>query len=308
MASLYDRWRWLTHRIETSQFVTHQLPAARYYVELMRLHKPIGTYLLLWPALWALWLASVGRPSSHVFVIFILGVIVTRSAGCVINDYADRDLDSHVRRTKDRPLANGTVKPRAALILFVGLALLALALALSLNVLAIEVAVVGAALIISYPFCKRFFPLPQAYLGIAFSSSIPMAFAAQNGTISRLAWLIFIANVLWTIAYDNQYAMVDREDDVKMGVHSSAILFGDADRLFVGLLHATALLTMWLVGRYMNLSGWFTAGLCVAAVFALYQQYLIRNRDPEQCFRAFLNNNYFGMSVFAGISLHYIFN
>lgn len=308
MANLYDRWRWLTHRVAASRFVTEQLPAARHYAELMRLHKPIGIYLLLWPTLWALWLASFGHPNPQVFFVFVLGVVVTRSAGCVINDYADRNFDAHVSRTKDRPLAAGRVQPRAALILFLGLALAALALAMSLNALAFQVAVIGAALIISYPFFKRFFPLPQAYLGLAFSSSIPMAYAAQTGEISRTAWLIFIANVLWTTAYDTQYAMADREEDLKIGVRSSAILFGDADKLCIALLQATTLITLWLVGRDMKLGSWFIAGWSAAAMFALYQQYLLRKREPEQCLRAFSNNNYFGMSVFIGIALHYVFS
>jgi 4-hydroxybenzoate polyprenyltransferase len=273
----------------------------------MRLDRPIGTWLLLWPALWTLWIASSGRPSEHVFIVFVLGVLLMRSAGCVINDFADRKFDPHVRRTRDRPLAAGRVEPREALVLFAGLVLIALGLVLTLNRLTQLLAVVGGALTVIYPFMKRRFPLPQIWLGASFAWSVPMAYAAETGGVPRIAWLIFIAVILWTATYDTMYAMVDREDDLKIGVHSSAILFGDADRSLIGVMQLMTLLALWLVGRNVGLEAWYYAGLATAACLALYQQYLIRNRDPDQCFRAFLNNNYFGMAVFVGIALDYVF-
>lgn len=311
MPGFNDRIKTLSQRIATSAFATRALPpalkTARAYAELMRLHKPIGTLLLLWPALWALWFASFGRPNEHVFVVFVLGVFLTRSAGCVINDFADRNFDAHVQRTADRPLAAKRVAPIEALVLFACLALMALALALTLNPLAQKMAFAGAAMIVTYPFLKRFFPAPQLYLGIAFAWSIPMAYAAQTGELPRIAWLLFIAGILWTAAYDTMYAMVDRDDDVKIGIKSTAILFGSLDRTAIAIMQALTLLTLWLVGRDMNMSKWYLGGLIVATLLALYQQYLIRNREPAACFKAFLNNNYFGMSVFLGTALDYIF-
>jgi 4-hydroxybenzoate polyprenyltransferase len=277
------------------------------YAELMRLHKPIGIFLLLWPTLWALWLASYGRPYEHVFLVFVLGVLLTRSAGCVINDFADRDFDARVQRTKDRPLANKRLEPAEAIIVFVALSLVAIALVMSLSRITQWLALAGAVMIVSYPFFKRFFVLPQAYLGAAFSWSIPMAYAAQTGTVPRLAWLLFIANILWTTAYDTMYAMVDREDDLKIGIKSSAILFGDADCAMIGLMQTMTLFALLLVGLDMRLGIWYYLGLSGAALFAVYQQMLISDREPQKCLRAFLNNNYFGMSVFAGIALHFAF-
>jgi len=312
MSGFSARLRMLRQRLADSAFVTRSLPpalrTARVYAELMRLHKPIGILLLLWPALWALWLASHGRPNEHVFVVFVLGVFFTRSAGCVINDFADRDFDAHVQRTRDRPLADKRAQPIEALLLFACLALLALALALTLNPLAQQMAFAGAAMIVSYPFFKRFFPAPQLYLGIAFAWSIPMAYAAQAGEVPRLAWLLFIAGILWTAAYDTMYAMVDRDDDVKIGIKSTAILFGSLDRTAIAIMQAMTLLALLLAGRDLELGKWFFGGLGVAALLALYQQYLIRNREPAECFKAFLNNNYFGMSVFLGIAFDYLFH
>jgi 4-hydroxybenzoate polyprenyltransferase len=309
--SLYQAWHSLTRRVANSDFATRTLPpmltTIGNYAELMRLHKPIGIFLLLWPALWALWLASYGRPNEHVFVVFVLGVVLTRSAGCVINDYADRDFDARVQRTKDRPLATGKLEPGEALFVFAGLSLLALALVLSLDRTTQLLALGGAAMIVTYPFFKRFFVLPQAYLGAAFSWSIPMAYAAQTGSVPRLAWLLFIANILWTTAYDTMYAMVDREDDLKIGIKSSAILFGDADCAMIGLMQAMTLFALLLVGLDMQLGYWYYLGLGGAALFAMYQQVLIGDREPQACLRAFLNNNYFGMSVFIGIALHFAF-
>jgi len=312
MSTLYQNWHSMTQRVANSDFVTRQLPpmvvTISNYAELMRLHKPIGILLLLWPALWALWLASHGRPDEHVFTVFVIGVLLTRSAGCVINDYADRDFDARVHRTKDRPLATKKLEPAEALFVFAGLSMLALALVLTLNRTTQWLALAGAAMIVSYPFFKRFFALPQAYLGIAFSWSIPMAYAAQTDSVPRLAWLLFIANILWTMAYDTMYAMVDREDDLKIGIKSSAILFGDADCAMIGLMQTMALLALLLVGLDMQLGLWYYLGLGSAAVFALYQQGLIANREPSACLRAFLNNNYFGLAIFIGTALHFAFS
>jgi 4-hydroxybenzoate polyprenyltransferase len=309
--SLYQTWHSFTQRVANSDFATRTLPPVLTtignYAELMRLHKPIGIFLLLWPTLWALWLASYGRPNEHVFAVFVLGVVLTRSAGCVINDYADRDFDARVQRTKDRPLANKRLEPGEALFVFAGLSLLALAVVLTLDRKTLLFALGGAAMIVTYPFFKRFFVLPQAYLGAAFSWSIPMAYAAQTGAVPRLAWLLFIANILWTTAYDTMYAMVDREDDLKIGIKSSAILFGDADCAMIGLMQTMTLLALLLVGLDIQMSHWYYFGLGGAAMFALYQQVLISDREPQACLRAFLNNNYFGMSVFLGIALHFVF-
>jgi 4-hydroxybenzoate polyprenyltransferase len=309
--SLYQTWHSMTQRVANSNFATRTLPpmltTVGNYAELMRLHKPIGIFLLLWPTMWALWLASYGRPNQHVFIVFVLGVLLTRSAGCVINDFADRDFDARVQRTKDRPLANKRLDPAEALIVFVALSLVAVALVMTLDRTTQWLALAGAAMIVSYPFFKRFFVLPQAYLGAAFSWSIPMAYAAQTGSVPRLAWLLFIANILWTTAYDTMYAMVDREDDLKIGIKSSAILFGDADCAMIGLMQTMTLFALLLVGLDMRLGFWFYLGLSSAAFFAIYQQILISDREPQKCLRAFLNNNYFGMSVFTGIALHFAF-
>lgn len=308
---LRDRLRWFGHRLGASSLATEMLPAAaakaRGYARLTRLDRPIGIWLLLWPVLWALWLSSAGKPDPHVFVVFVLGTVLTRSAGCAINDYADRNFDGHVRRTRDRPLVTGQVDPIEAIALCAGLGLIALGLVLTLNPLTQLLTLGGIVLILTYPFMKRFFPLPQFYLGAAFTWSVPMAFAAQTGSVPRLAGVLFIAGLLWTMAYDTMYAMADREDDRKLGIRSSAILFGDADRFIIGCMQLMTLLALWLAGRQLELGLWYGVGLAVAAVFALYQQFLIRDRKPEACFRAFLNNNYFGMSVFAGIALDYIF-
>ncbi len=306
-----NRPRTLSERYAASSFASEVLPqlAATLadYGRLMRLDRPIGTFLLLWPALWALWLASAGRPDPHVFIVFVLGVFLMRSAGCVINDFADRRIDPHVRRTRERPLAQGRVEPGEAVMLFIGLSLIALGLVLTLDRFTQQLAVVGAVLTVTYPFMKRFFPLPQIYLGLAFSWSVPMAYAAEAGGITRIAWLLFMAAVLWTTVYDTMYAMVDREDDLKVGVRSSAILFGDADRFLIGVMQLMTLLALWLVGRELGLGNWYRGGLAAAACFCLYEQWLIRDRNPDRCFRAFLNNNYFGMTVFIGIALEYLF-
>src|SRR5512134_1799788 len=268
------------------------------YARLMRLDRPIGIWLLLWPCLWALWISAAGHPDERIFVIFLIGTFVMRSAGCVINDFADREFDPHVRRTANRPLARGAVSPAEALAVFAVLDLIALALLIPLNRATQTLALVGGVLAVTYPFLKRFFALPQAYLGLAFSWSVPMAFAAQTGELPLLAWVLFVAGVLWTTAYDTIYAMVDRDDDLVIGVRSSAILFGRADRGIVAALQFVALALLCAAGLLADLSYWYWLGLVVAATTALHQQYLIRHRDPIDCFRAFLNNNLFGLAVF----------
>lgn len=277
----------------------------RQYALLMRLDRPIGSLLLLWPTLWALWIAGAGHPDAKVVIVFVLGVVLMRSAGCVINDYADRRVDPHVARTKQRPLAAGRVTPREALWLFAGLCSVAFALVLTMNALTVALSFGAVALAALYPFMKRYTHLPQVVLGMAFGWAIPMAFAAETGAVPPLAWLLFVANILWTTAYDTMYAMVDRDDDLRIGVKSTAILFGDADRVLIALLQGMALFALVLVGRQAGLGGYFHLGLAVAAALALYQLYLIRNRDGAGCFKAFLNNNWFGAAVFAGIALDY---
>jgi 4-hydroxybenzoate polyprenyltransferase len=275
----------------------------------MRLDRPVGTWLLLWPALWALWIAGDGRPVPLVLIVFVLGVFVMRAAGCVINDFADRDIDPHVRRTRDRPLAARRVSPTEALVLFVALGLIALYLVTRLDPYTIRLAVIGALLTVSYPFLKRFFPLPQLYLGISFGGwSVLMAFAAQDGVLPRVAWVLYIAAVMWASIYDTIYAMVDREDDLRIGVKSSAILFADMDRLLIGVMQVMMLAALVLVGRNMHFGSWYYAGTLAATVLFLWQQWLIRRREPGGCLRAFLNNQYVGLVIFVGILLQYVYN
>ncbi len=275
------------------------------YALLMRLHRPIGIMLLLWPTLWGLWFAAEGLPDLRVFIVFVLGVVLMRSAGCVINDYADRDFDPHVARTRDRPIAAGRVSPHEALVLFAVLCLSAFALVLLMNRLTVALSLVAVFLAASYPFMKRYTHLPQFYLGAAFGWSIPMAFAAVTGAVPVIAWVLFVANVFWSVAYDTEYAMVDREDDLRIGVKSTAILFGAYDRTMVGMSHTLALLLLLVTGVTVGLGLLYYAGLAVAAGLAAYQQRLIRERKPEQCFKAFLHNNWFGAAVFAGLLLNY---
>lgn len=274
---------------------------------LMRLDKPVGIWLLLWPELWALWIAGAGRPEPRILIIFLVGTVVMRSAGCVINDFADRNVDPYVKRTKDRPLAARRIGPREALMLFFGLAAVALCLALQLDFATLKLAFIGAALTISYPFLKRFFPLPQFYLGLAFGWAVPMAYMAASGTLPRVAWVLFVTAVLWACIYDTLYAMVDRDDDLKIGVRSSAILFADMDKLIVAIMQLMMLFALLLVGRAMKFGHWYLTGVAAAAVFFLYQQWLIRDREPSRCFRAFQNNQYVGLSVFIGVLLEYIY-
>jgi 4-hydroxybenzoate polyprenyltransferase len=277
------------------------------YWRLMRLHRPIGIWLLLWPTLWALWIASAGRPDSKVFLILVLGTIVVRSAGCVINDFVDRKIDPRVARTADRPLATGEVAPAEALLLFAALMLIALGLVLTLNALTITFAVAGALITVIYPFTKRFLSTPQFVLGVAFSWGVPMAFAATVDDVPRVGWLLFLATVIWVVVYDTQYAMTDRPDDVKIGVRSTAILFGELDRAFIGGLQVLLLASLVLVGRSAAFGIWYYGGLAAAALFCVYQVNLIKERDIVQSFRAFLNNAWFGGAVFAGILLDYTF-
>ncbi|RJQ48624.1 MAG: 4-hydroxybenzoate octaprenyltransferase [Gammaproteobacteria bacterium] len=275
------------------------------YALLMRLNKPIGIFLLLWPTLWALWIAGKGKPDVWVVTVFVLGVVLMRSAGCVINDYADRDIDRHVARTRDRPITAGKVAPKEALILFAVLCLLAFALVLTLNPLTVKLSFAGALLAVTYPFAKRYTYLPQVHLGAAFGWAVPMAYAAQTGAVPATGWLLFIAALLWATVYDTMYAMVDREDDMKIGVKSTAILFGELDRLIIGLLQLTFFIVLILAGRQAHLGLFYYLGVALAAGFALYHHYLIQTREPALCFKAFLNNNWLGFAVFAGIALHY---
>ena len=279
----------------------------RDYIELMRLHKPIGMLLLLWPTLWALWIAGEGRPDLYVLVIFVLGVVLMRSAGCVINDYADRDFDRHVSRTRDRPLTSGRVSPRMALLLFTVLCLLAFGLVLLLNRLTVLLSIGGVALAVLYPFMKRVTHLPQVFLGAAFGWAVPMAFAAQTGSLPQIAWLIFTTTVLWATVYDTLYAMVDRQDDLALGLKSTAILFGDSDRKIIGLLQLMVMICLVMIGHQAGLGLVYYAGVALAGLLAIYQQYLIRYRERDACFQAFLNNNWFGMVVFLGILLDYLY-
>ena len=286
---------------------TGLLHRLREYARLMRMDRPIGTWLLLWPALWALWTSADGKPSALVFTIFVAGTFLARSAGCVINDVADRRYDPHVARTATRPLARGSVSVTEALLLFAVLGLAALALVIPLNVLSQKLAVIGGVIAVIYPFLKRFFPMPQAWLGIAFAWSVPMAYAAQTGAVPRIAWILFAAAICWIVAYDTIYAMVDREDDLRIGVRSSAILFGSFDRHAVALLLAGSLVLLAWVGRSSGLGGWYVGGLAVAGWLAVRQLQAIRSRDPARCFKAFLDNNWFGCAIFAGIALDYVF-
>lgn len=276
------------------------------YLRLMRADKPIGTLLLLWPTLWALWLAAGGWPQWHLLLIFTLGVFLMRSAGCVINDFADRNFDAHVQRTAQRPLATGSISKREALLLCATLCALAFVLVLFTNKLTILLSFGAVALAGLYPFMKRYTHLPQVVLGAAFGWSIPMAFAAQSGTLPRGCWILFIANVLWTIVYDTFYAMVDRDDDRKIGVKSTAILFGEDDRLITGTLQVCVLFALVLVGLQFKLGYWYFVALIGVGGLFIYHQILIRYRQRDACFRAFLHNNWVGAVIFAGIFMHYL--
>lgn len=285
------------------------LPAWRerlpHYWKLVRGDRPVGTLLLLWPTWWALWLAAEGLPPLGTLFIFSAGVWLTRSAGCVINDYADRWLDPQVERTKARPLATGAVSPREALAVFVVMMLVAFGLVLLTNRLTVYLSLAGAFLAASYPFLKRYTYLPQVYLGVAFGWGIPMAFAAVQGTVPALAWLLFLGNLLWTTGYDTWYAMVDREDDIRAGSKSTAILFGDADLVAQGLLFGGFAWAMWLVGSRAGLGIFYYVALGVAVVLVLRQFWIARDRGREHCFEAFLSNQWVGLAVFAGLAANY---
>ena len=268
----------------------------------------MGTWLLLWPALWALWIAGEGQPTPKVLIVFVLGVVVMRAAGCVINDFADRDIDPHVRRTRDRPLAARRVSPVEALVLFGAFLAIALYLVTFLDWLTIKLAFIGAGLTVSYPFVKRLFPMPQLYLGISFGGwSVLMAFAAETGKLPRVAWVVYIAAVIWAAIYDTIYAMIDREDDLKIGVKSSAILFADMDKMLIFVMQAMMIFALVLAGQNMHFGEWYYGGLTAASLLFLYQQWLIRDRSPAGCLRAFLNNQHVGMVIFVGILLQYIY-
>ncbi len=276
-----------------------------WYIKLVRLHKPIGILLLLWPTLAALWIASNGQPDWHLVLIFSLGTALMRSAGCAINDYADRDFDKHVKRTADRPLTSGKISGKEAVGVAVVLALISFCLILPLNTLTKMLSVAAVVVAGSYPYFKRFFAIPQAYLGIAFGFGIPMAFAAVQNTVPMAAWILLLANVFWAVAYDTEYAMVDRDDDLKIGIKTSAITFGSYDVFAVMLCYALSFMLISLVGWQLGLRTWFFAGMGVAVAFSLYHYTLIRDRERMACFAAFVNNNWLGAAIFAGIAIDY---
>jgi len=280
---------------------------ARQYGRLMRLDKPVGTWLLLWPTLWGLWIAGAGRPEPRNFLVFVAGVIVMRSAGCVINDFADRQIDRGVARTRSRPLAAGRVAPAEALALFAVLGLVALSLLMLLNPLARLLALGGAALTVVYPFSKRWLAAPQFLLGAAFGWGIPMAFAAETEAVPRLAWLLWLDVVVWAVIYDTMYAMADREEDLRLRVKSTAILFGSADLFIIFLLQVVLVIGLLLAGREGGLGPWYQAGVAVGALLLASQLWTIRHREPEACLSAFLANRHFGAAIFAGILLDYTF-
>lgn len=275
------------------------------YIQLMRLDRPIGILLLLWPTLSALWIAAEGVPNPTVLIVFILGVILMRSAGCAINDFADREIDGQVWRTQNRPLATGDLTAKQAVIVFVVMALVAFVLVALLNTMTIWMSLIGVFLAASYPFMKRFTYFPQIYLGMAFGWAIPMAFAAQTEAVPVIAWLLFLANIIWTTMYDTFYAMADREDDILAGIKSTAVLFGDDDKVIQGILQISYLLVLWLIGQQLEMGFVYYVGLLVALALFIYQQYLVKDREPTQCLKAFLNNNWVGLALFASLVIHY---
>ena len=276
------------------------------YWQLTRMHRPIGILLLLWPTLWGVWIAGGGRPAWHIVAIFVLGTVLMRAAGCAVNDYADHDIDKHVKRTCDRPITSGRIAPREALWVAAALALLALLLILPLNRLTLLLSLPAAFLAASYPFTKRFLAIPQAYLGLAFGFGIPMAFAAQLNAVPATAWWLLLANLFWCIAYDTEYAMVDRDDDIHLGIHSSALFFGRYDVAAVMGCYAAALAILAALGFALHSGVGYYLGLALAAGIAAYHYRLIRRRRREDCFKAFLHNNWFGAAVFGGIVLDFL--
>ena len=295
-------------KASAKSFAPELVGQLRNYGKLMRIDKPIGIWLLLWPTLWALWLAGEGTPDQGLFIVFVLGVVVMRSAGCVLNDFVDRKIDPYVERTRTRPIASGAVAPLEALLLFVALSLIAVGLATMLNRPAQLLAVVAATLTIAYPFVKRFVSIPQFILGAAFGWAVPMAFAAQTGETKELAWLVFGTAMIWAVIYDTFYAMVDREDDLKVGVKSTAILFGEVDLFVIAGLQLLMLLAFVLIGVRAGMSAWYYASVVIAALLMLYHLWLARDRQPAGCFSAFLHNHHIGMAIFIGIVLHYTFH
>ena len=280
-------------------------PRAWDFIQLTRMDKPIGIYLLLWPTLWALWVAAKGVPSLGNLLIFVLGVVLTRAAGCVINDFADRKVDGHVKRTEQRPMASGKISSKEALVFFALLMGVSFLLVLCTNAPTIWLSFGALALAATYPFMKRYTYYPQVVLGAAFSWGIPMAVTAETGSLPAAAWLLYIANLLWTVAYDTYYAMTDREDDLKIGVKSTAILFGDADRVIILSLQGLALGCLLLAGSHFELGGWFHLGLLAAAGCFVWEFWYTRDRDPQRCFKAFLHNHWAGLAIFVGIVLDY---
>ncbi|MFT7672726.1 MAG: 4-hydroxybenzoate polyprenyltransferase [Gammaproteobacteria bacterium] len=282
--------------------ISKQMP---WYLQLIRFEKPIGVYLLLWPTLWAITIATEARPDPWLLFVFIAGVFLTRSAGCAINDYADRDIDLHVARTEDRPLTSGKITPNEALIVFAILMLLAFLLVLTLNWFTIVLSLGAVVLAATYPFMKRFHYLPQVHLGASFSWGIPMAFAAVHEAVPKEAWLLYVSALIWTVAYDTLYAIADREDDLKVGVKSTAILFGEYDRILVGLFQALFITAMWLIGNSLEFHAIYYFTLIVAVGLMSYEQFMIRHRDPQRCFEAFLHNHWIGGAIFFGVLGHY---
>ena len=273
------------------------------YFRLMRFNKPIGIYLLLWPTYWALFLSAGGWPDIDLLIIFTFGVIITRSAGCVINDYADREIDKHITRTRDRPITTGEISPKAALLLFIALGLIAFALVLLTNTLTIKISFIAIALAVLYPFTKRWTNLPQLILGLAFAMSVPMAFSAQTGTVPASAGWIFLATILWTLIYDTLYAMADREEDLKIGVKSTAILFAKYDQIFITLLQILLMIVFIKIGNLFDLGAFYDISLIIILIFMIYHQLLIKKGKKSDYFKAFINNHYIGMTLFLGIFL-----
>jgi 4-hydroxybenzoate polyprenyltransferase len=288
-------------------WLTDRYPRLPFFIQLMRLDKPVGIYLLLWPTLWALWIAGEGHPSISNVVIFVLGVVIMRSAGCVINDYADREIDGHVERTVGWPLAQKVISANEALMLFAGLCLSAFILVLFTNAFTIYLSFGGLLLASLYPFMKRYTHLPQIVLGAAFAWAVPMSFAAEMNALPDVVWLIYTATLTWTVAYDTQYAMVDREDDLKIGVKSTAILFGENDKLIIGILQGMTLISWLMIASKIEASWPVYLSIAIAGGFFIYHQKLIKTRQREQCFQAFLNNHWVGAILFIGLLMHYSF-
>ena len=276
------------------------------YLLLIRLNRPIGIFLLLWPTLWGLWIASEGFPNTKILVVFLFGVFLMRSAGCILNDIIDKDFDKFVARTQNRPLASDKLSSIEAFIVAISLIFIAFLLVLTTNTLTVQLSFVAIILAGTYPFLKRHTYLPQFFLGLTFGWSIPMAFAATTNSIPKIAWLLLIANILWAVVYDTIYAMIDREDDLKIGIKSTAILFDDADRFIIGLIQSLVLIALIVIGQQASLNTIYYFSLIIGGCLFLYQLYLIRNRDPKKCMQAFLNNNWFGLVIFIGLFINYL--